>query len=585
MATRYNPYAMDANLSAGISNLTKALIGSAQDDAAIARAKASMASAGASNALTKLRNEQIKGEALTNALMGDFNKNKEAFLGSDEAVRGFYNMLGIPDPVVETPKVAPVGGGAGAVDSSIASAMGINPNENVVPYIERSTQPVPMDAMRGLVGTMFGNQKSNMQQASAGMGNIQELAKNNLIRNLLLSSNQDPSRMAMIMQGKSPGQFFDQGSAERFAEITSQTKKDVQEIKETGLTERHIKGLENGISIEKIRQSGLIKRQKSQLLTDKYIANLEIQHKEKISKMELALKEEMARLKIAEETKTEKLIAEKKLEQKTANDQKKLELEKEIAELKEANRVKIAKMTDATKKWEFKNRTLTATYDEVLIVSEEYAIEKGIAKQTEGRYKGLYIIDGGQDPSKKMVKLNANQTVYMTEELANDFGIDVNAQGQFKAEGMKTKDPTKDSQIALDKFAEQFQNDIEVFTAEGELPNNHVMGQMRTAFYNNAKELMETGNMSWADAYNQTKGEMLTGTTEIGGGMISSGEFVPNFILDRAIALEIENKFTVNMQKAYVRNLSEKYKYNEDVIEGILEYVASESLRRRTVGN
>ena len=37
MATRYNPYALDPALSAGIGNLTKALIGSASDDAAIAR--------------------------------------------------------------------------------------------------------------------------------------------------------------------------------------------------------------------------------------------------------------------------------------------------------------------------------------------------------------------------------------------------------------------------------------------------------------------------------------------------------------------------------------------------------------------
>lgn len=586
MATRYNPYALDPNLSAGISNLTKALIGSASDDAALARAKASIASAGASNALTRLRNEQTKREGQYTKLAEAFNLDRTNILNDPLMVK---NLAGLVVPMSEY-----VEKDVAFDDPLISKGQGVSPGMATaimgdigkkIPYKGEAPINYSEEALKGIVGSMFGNEPSNMNQATAGWGNIQEMGKNKLIENLLLSSDQTPDRIAAILQGKSPGQFFDKGSAKEFAEITAKTKKDVEEIKQEGLTERHIKGLENGISIEKIKQSGLIERQKSQLLTDKYIANEEIKHKAKVSKMELALKEEMARLKIAEETKTEKLIAEKKLEQETANDQKKLELEKEIAQLKEANRVKIAKMTDSTKRWEFKNRTLTATYDEVLIVSEEYAIEKGIAKQTEGRYKGLYIIDGGYDPSKKMVKLNANQTVYMSEELANDFNIDVNEQGQYKAEGIKTKDPTKDSQISFDKFAEQFQNDIEVFTADGELPNNHVMGQMRTIFYESAKGLMESSDISWADAYNQVKGKMLTGTTEIGGGAFSSGEFVPNFILDSAIEMELAGQFTAQKQGAFVKNLSQRYKYNEDVIEGILEYVASESIRRRTVGN
>tara|TARA_B100000965_G_C19596510_1_gene760492 strand:+ start:1558 stop:3318 length:1761 start_codon:yes stop_codon:yes gene_type:complete len=585
MATRYNPYAMDANLSAGISNLTKALIGSASDDAAIARGKASMASAGASNALTRLRNEQTKGEAQKTKLAEAFNQYGDAIVNDPEAVK---RLAGLVLPMSEY-----VEKDVSFDDPLISKGQGVSPGmasaimgdiSKKIPYKGEAPINYSEEALKGIVGSMFGNEPSNMNQATAGWGNIQEMAKNKLIENLVLDSDQSKDRMAYILSGKSPGQFFDKGSAKEFAELTSQTKKEVQEIKETGLTSRHVKGLENNITLEKIRELGKGKRQESQLLNEKYIANEEIKHKSKVSKMELALKEEMSRLKIDQENATKKLIAEKKLEQKTANDQKKLELEKEIAEIKEANRVKIAKMTDSTKRWEFKNRTLTATYDEVLIVSEEYALEKGIAKQTEGRYKGLYTIDGGQDPSKKMVKLNANQTVYMSEELANDFGIDVNEQGQFKAEGITTKDPTKDSQIAFDKFAEQFQNDIEVFTTEGELPNNHVMGQMRTIFYDSAKSLMESSNISWADAYNQVKGKMLTGTTEIGGGVLSSGEFVPNFILDSAIAMELAGQFTAQKQGAFVKNLSQRYKYNEDVIEGIIKYIANESVRRQTSG-
>ena len=58
MATRYNPYALDPALSAGIGNLTKALIGSASDDAAIARGRAS-------DALASYRQAQTQGQKLS----------------------------------------------------------------------------------------------------------------------------------------------------------------------------------------------------------------------------------------------------------------------------------------------------------------------------------------------------------------------------------------------------------------------------------------------------------------------------------------------------------------------------------------
>ena len=50
---RRNPYAMDPALMQGVSNLTRALIGSAADDASLARARASDALAGKYDAETE----------------------------------------------------------------------------------------------------------------------------------------------------------------------------------------------------------------------------------------------------------------------------------------------------------------------------------------------------------------------------------------------------------------------------------------------------------------------------------------------------------------------------------------------------
>ena len=51
--------------------------------------------------------------------------------------------------------------------------------------------------------------------------------------------------------------------------------------------------LDNAILIKNLEERGLGERQREQLLTDKFISNQELQHKTKITKMELALKEEM----------------------------------------------------------------------------------------------------------------------------------------------------------------------------------------------------------------------------------------------------------------------------------------------------
>ena len=61
---RRNPYAMDPALMQGVSNLTRALIGSAADDASLARSRASDALAGKYGAETEGLN--IKNQNATN---------------------------------------------------------------------------------------------------------------------------------------------------------------------------------------------------------------------------------------------------------------------------------------------------------------------------------------------------------------------------------------------------------------------------------------------------------------------------------------------------------------------------------------
>ena len=505
MATRYNPYALDPALSAGIGNLTKALIGSASDDAAISRGRAS-------DALAGLRSSQARGQDAQNQYLENFETNMAKFLSNPQAVKSAYDTIGLTPPVQNIPRAADIGFDSGAVDPGIARAMGIDTNQQRnIPYIEKVGQEVPPDVMSGLVGAILkGGTPGNPQQTSNMGLNLQQMSRNALERNAILNSGQSLTGIARLLAGDTIGQYDEPGAAEKLTRIKEESDQTQTERKEEGKTERKSMSLDNAINITKIEQRGLAERQQSQLLTDKFIANQELQHKTKITKMELALKEEMQILKTETTDKTNRLIAQKKLESENANSEKKLALEKEIAQLKEQNRVKLAEMTDSTKRWEFNNRTLTATFDKTLIVSEEYAIAKNIPKQTEGRYKGMYIIDGGRDPSKMMVKLNANQTVFMAKELADDFNIPENERGQFKAEGVQTK--TDSSLTDAKKFDTKYNADYKLAQEDedNKIPQR-IAVRLRSYLQDIVNAQIEANDLSFDQAYNSFVIPVITG--------------------------------------------------------------------------
>lgn len=496
MATRYNPYALDPALSAGIGNLTKALIGSASDDAAIARGRAS-------DALAGYRQAQTRGENLKSQFAQDQLERQTKALSDSELVNSIFDTLGLPRQRVEQ-------GVDVATSPGMATAMGVNQGQSI-PF--NRTVPINYDpeAVKSLVGsTLFGGVPGNPQQSSEMGLNLQNLTQNKLARDLLLSSGNTPTAIGKALLGLPTGKYDERDSQYKLAQIAEESDQAQTKEKEEGKTKRKSMSLDNAIVIQEMKERGLGERQKEQLLTDKFIANQELQHKTKITKMELALKEEIEILKTETKDKTDRLIAEKKLEAENANSEKKLALEKEIAQLKEQNRVKIAQMTDATKRWEFNNRTLTATFDQTLIVSEEYARAKNIPKQTEGRYKGMYIIDGGRDPSKMMVKLNANQTVFMSKELADDFNIPENERGQFKAEGVQTK--TDSSLTDAKKFDKKFEDDFKI--AQEDEDNKltpRIAVRLRAYLQDIVNSQIEANDLPFDEAYNSFVIPVITG--------------------------------------------------------------------------
>lgn len=284
MATRYNPYALDPALSAGIGNLTKALIGSASDDAAIARGRAS-------DALANFRQAQTQGQKQSNEYLQDFNESIASFLSNPDAVTSVFDTLGLKSPVRNIPRSAPISYDAGGVDPGLATAMGVDTRtQNNVPFIEQQGEPLPVETMRGLVSAILkGGVPGNPQQTSNMGLNIQELAKNNLARNLLLSSNQTPDRMSAILMGQTPGKYFDQGSARELTEIEAAT--DIQQTKE--------------------QVAGGIKEKELEVGGSKEEKILELSAKRDMKAMELKSEQEIA----AEKNKVEKAYREFKVKE------------------------------------------------------------------------------------------------------------------------------------------------------------------------------------------------------------------------------------------------------------------------------
>ena len=174
--SRRNPYALDPNLMQGFSNLTRALIGSASDDAALARARASDATAA-------LRKSQTTGVDQDNAMAASLYAAGNALA---------------TDPNFQ---------------SQIAKALGIDTLAS-----EFMGPPAPgqmrlgTDNATNMARTALGKYGSADQMTSA-FGNIGEGADNSLARSMILSGTDDEAGRGALMLSPGGGKYQNPGFA------------------------------------------------------------------------------------------------------------------------------------------------------------------------------------------------------------------------------------------------------------------------------------------------------------------------------------------------------------------------------------
>lgn len=177
---RFNPYG-NSQIADSISGIARALIGNADTDAALARARASDAMAGYRNAQTNYQNQ----------LSDYLSDNTQAIanvMADNDQVRQLYEAFGLKSNIGQS---IPDGG----VGEFIA------PND---------VTPAATDGMRGLVRSMlFGGVPGNPQQSAAAGQTLADMVNQQEAYRLLSQSGQSPDRQAAIRLGQTLTEYFD----------------------------------------------------------------------------------------------------------------------------------------------------------------------------------------------------------------------------------------------------------------------------------------------------------------------------------------------------------------------------------------
>lgn len=182
---RFNPY-QNSQIADSISGIARALIGSADTDAALARGRASDASARYKDSQTKYQNQLSNYLGVNNSAINDV-------LGDGNLVRQMFEATGLKSNI-----------GQSIPDGSVGDM--IAPND---------VTPAVTDGMRGLVRSMFGGVPGNPQQSSAMAQTLADMVNQQEAYRLLSQSAQSPDRQAAIRLGQTPGKYFDEGFANR----------------------------------------------------------------------------------------------------------------------------------------------------------------------------------------------------------------------------------------------------------------------------------------------------------------------------------------------------------------------------------
>ncbi len=392
---RFNPY-QNSQISDSISGIAKALIGSADTDAALARGRASDALAGYRNSQTNYQNQ----------LSDYLGANTQAIadvLADGDQVKQLYEAFGLKSNIGQS---IPDGG----VGDMIA------PND---------VTPAATDGMRGLVRSMlFGGVPGNPQQSAAAGQTLADMVNQQEAYRLLSQSGQSPDRQAAIRLGRTLSEYFDPNSKQNEinADLAAALNEDKARFGVGGQGDRDTNATnKTNLEIENIKATSEEKQTTITATAEKEWQNYKTDVGLTASKNEADKKLEGENYKTNKEFELGKL----ELTDKTKTANKKITEEEETARLKISEDIKF-------EKWKVENETLEMVVEpgKQIVLSPKAGERLGITPNDQG----LYMLDGG--PKRDAVTIEVgDEDVYLTKDQAEAIGIKPNDDGIYMIPG------------------------------------------------------------------------------------------------------------------------------------------------------
>ena len=403
---RFNPY-QNSQIADSISGIAKALIGSADTDAALARGRASDASAKSYLAQARERNANAGIlESLSKAgegLAGDpgFQGVAASLLGLDVYPDGEFGPLAQNQVRLGTDRMSNLArtilGTFGNADQMTSAFSNIGLGNQKMDAGNMILSGTPEEAARGaLYNAPQGGEFQNPSFAATKLADT--LANAITLKGMDNKTNRDIANIeAAADRYKSELQYGPEGSEVATATIKADTEKEWQNYK-----------TDVGLESDQYQADKKLEAENYKTDTESDATNYK--------------------------TDKEFELGEKQLADKTKTENKKITTEDETARLKISEDIKF-------EKWKVENETLEMVVEpgKQIVLSPKAGERLGI----EPNDQGLYILDGG--PKRDAVTIEVgDEDVYLTKDQADAIGIKPNADGIYMIPG-KTKSKGKDN--------------------------------------------------------------------------------------------------------------------------------------------
>lgn len=242
------------------------------------------------------------------------------------------------------------------------------------------------------------------------------------------------------------------------------------------------------------------------------------------------------------------------------------------------------KAADATVRYKHDNRTVEFTVEpgKLLVIDPVSAKKAKIPIQTEGEYKGLYILDGGEKPGEVKVTVGKGD-VYMDEATANALGIEANDDGEYVIEGAGFNDSSSsggsgsgssdEDSLDLTRYNKEWRDTVQFYPAFSDVPN-HAEASMKKMITEQIKRDMKPQKMvngvnEGGRGMDYTTAYAANADVTIGAGAYEVTEgtnfFVPKFYFDAFVSGNQKNDPETRVISFFRSNLG----YSQDQAERV----------------